>query len=241
MNKVRQTPDDVYYSPGASHKAGGGAVADQDEYYSTAPSDNYVRMKSVDQARWSTFDDYNNYDSYYSPGGVSGYYGSAFSPYGYGYGYGFSGISLGLGFFNPYGSWNSYFLWNTCYNPYFYNPYYGSSVVFVNPKFSNTVLSSPHLSSFNAGSYRNANGTVSGGSGRFYRPGGNSRPASYYNSNPSYGNGNRYNNTNTNSYRPSTSSSNSSYSPPARSYTPSAPSGGGGGGGGGGVSRPGRH
>src|ERR1700710_2329867 len=78
MNKVRQTPDDVYYSPGASRAAGVGSSDNQDEYYSSAPSDNYVRMKSVDQARWSTFDDYNNYDSYYSPAGGA-YYGSAFS------------------------------------------------------------------------------------------------------------------------------------------------------------------
>jgi hypothetical protein len=229
-NTVRQTPDDVYYSPGNSRVAASSSnTQNQDEYYSTAPSDNYVRMKTTDDARWSTFDDYNNYDSYYSPMGVSAYYGSGFSPYGYGYGYGFSGIGLGLGYFNPYYGWNSYFMWNTCYNPYFYNPYYGGGVILINPKVSSPALYS-HLGTFNPYSYR-AGAAVN--TNRTYR-GGIIRPT-YYNANPSTGSGSRYNNT-SNYYRPAnTNSSQSSFGQPSRSF---APVGGGGGGGG---FRPSRH
>jgi hypothetical protein len=231
-NTVRQTPDDVYYSPKSSRAAASSANNNnQDEYYSTAPSDQYVRMKTVDQARWSTFDDYNNYDSYYSPVGTSAYYGSAFSPYGYGYGY--SGIGLGLGYFNPYFGWNSYFMWNTCYNPYFYNPYYGGGVILINPKVSSPALYS-HLGTFNPSSYHLAAANNSNGN-RYYRPGtsnGNTRPTNY-NNNPGSNSGSRYNNTN-NYFRPANSGSTQSFSP-SRSFTPS------GGGGGGGGFRPSRH
>jgi hypothetical protein len=237
-HKVSQTPDDVYYSP-ASPKTPAASSAnsgDQDEYYSTSPSDQYVRMKTVDQSRWSYFDDYNNYDSYYSPmsvgGGFGGYYG--YPAYGYGYGYGYSPMSLGIGM-DPYFGWNSYFLWNTCYNPYFYNPYYGAGVVVVNPKFSGTPVYS-RLRSFSPASY-NGNGFANGNNNgnRFYRPGTTSSP----NAGPSY----RYNNNNSN-FRPGNTggsnggSSRSFSSPATRSF---APSGGGGFGGGGGGFRPGRH
>jgi hypothetical protein len=236
-HKVSQTPDDVYYSP-ASPKAPAASSAssgDQDEYYSTSPSDQYVRMKTVDQSRWSYFDDYNNYDSYYSPmafgGGFGGYYGYP----AYGLGYGYSPLSLGFGM-DPYFGWNSYFLWNTCYNPFFYNPYYGGGVVVVNPKVSGTPVYS-RLRAFNPASY-NGNGFVSGNNNgnRFYRPG--TQPTSSSNAGPSY----RYNNNNSN-FRPgNTGSSNGgssrSFSSPAgRSFSPS----GGGFSGGGGGFRPGRH
>src|SRR5450432_1417555 len=91
-----QNSDDPGYSSG-SHKSSSGAS--QSDYYSTAPSDNYVRMKTTDQARWSTFDDYNDYDNYYAPTplGASPYYGGyggfGYSPYAYGFGYG-----MGYGF-----------------------------------------------------------------------------------------------------------------------------------------------
>jgi len=94
------------------------------------PSDNYVRMKSVDQARGLHLTTTTITILLFPVG--SGYYGSAFSPYGYGYGMAFPG-SAGLGFFNPMAV-EQLFLWNTCYNP-FLQSLYGSSVVFVT-KFS---------------------------------------------------------------------------------------------------------
>src|SRR5258706_12215844 len=136
--KAAQTPDDVYYSPASSAKVAP-ASGDQDEYYSgkarqgdyysTAPNDQFVRMKVQDPSRWSYFDDYSSYDSYYSPGLSAGLgYGYGYPSYGYGLGFGF-GPSFGLGFGDPYMCWNSYFMWNSLYNPYFYNPYYGGSMI----------------------------------------------------------------------------------------------------------------
>jgi hypothetical protein len=226
-HKVAQTPDDVYYSPASNKVAAGGGQEDeyysrpQGEYYSTAPNDQYVRLKVQDPARWSYFDDYSSYDSYYSPG-ISTAYGYGYPSYGYGLGFGF-GPSFGLGFGDPYMCWNSYFMWNSWYNPYFYNPYPSTSVY-------------SHLRTFNGNSYRNGLATrTSNPSDRYYRP---RTATTYYTPGARSSNGgNQYNN---NSYRPANTSNNvsrPSFSQPVRSFSPSPSSGGGGGG----FSRPGRH
>src|ERR1700748_212926 len=80
-----QNTDDIYYSSG-SKKPAAKASQNNDEYYSTAPSDNYIRMKAQDPDRWSYFDDYSNYDSYYSPTsswGLSAGYGFGYPSYGF--------------------------------------------------------------------------------------------------------------------------------------------------------------
>ena len=269
--KTAQTPDDVYYSPGSGNAVAAASSSDEDggyysprnsrtgsngEYYSTAPSDNYVRMKAQDEARWSYFDDYNAYDSYYSPAAVSPYYSMGF---GYGYplygSYYGMGYGMGLGFGDPYFAWNSYFMWNSCYNPYFYNPYYGGGVIVAKgSSYNNNVYT--HLRAFNGTSYRNGLVTrVTNTNNRVYRP----APTAYSRELQSRGSGNRistgYSNGNNGYYRSSSSypSSNSGYSTrpsssnsgsfssqPVRTYSaPSAPSGGGGGGGG--SARPVRH
>jgi len=265
--KAAQTPDDVYYSPGSGNAVAAASSSDEDagyysprnsrtgsngEYYSTAPSDNYIRLKSQDEARWSYFDDYNAYDSYYSPAAVSPYYSM-----GYGYGYPLYGsyYGLGLGFGDPYFAWNSYFMWNSWYNPYFYNPYYGGGVIVVKgSSYNNNVYT--HLRAFNGTSYRNGLVTrVSNTNNRTYRP----APTAYSRELQSRGTGNRYVNgysngnsrSNNGYYRSSSSPSmNSNYSTrpssnsgsfssqPVRSYSPPPSSGGGGGGGG---ARPVRH
>lgn len=239
--KAAQTPDDVYYSPGSGKMVAGGDQDEyysrsQGEYYSTAPSDNYVRLKTQDPARWSYFDDYNAYDSYYYPG-VSAAYGYGYPGYGYGYnaglGYGF-GSSWGLGFGDPYMCWNSYFMWNSWYNPYFYNPYYGGGVIVVNNKYPSSAVYS-HLRTFNGAAYRNGLAVRnSTSSDRAYRPRSSS---SYYSPG---GNRNQYRTTNNNSnyYRPANTNNNfsrPSYSQPVRSFSPASSGGGGG------FSRPGRH
>ncbi|HXB08474.1 MAG TPA: hypothetical protein VNW04_15190 [Puia sp.] len=246
-----QTTDDIYYSSGGkkttagSNQSGG---ASQGDYYSTAPSDNYVRMKAQDPARWSYFDDYGAYDSYYAPVSASVGYGYPAYGFGYGYptmglGYGYGmgmgyGMGFGLGFGDPYMCWNSYFLWNSWYNPYFYNPYYGGAVFVVGHSTPTAIYS--NLRPFNSVAYRNGLGhnmrTTTGTGGRFYRPG--MATTSNYNSGLS-GQGRPVNNT---FYRPSNSNNGGfrpaqSFSQPSRSYSPSM----GGGGGGGGFSRPGRH
>ncbi|GGA88009.1 DUF5320 domain-containing protein [Puia dinghuensis] len=248
-----QTTDDVYYSSGSKRPAA--AAANNDEYYSTAPSDNYVRMKAQDPARWSYFDDYNAYDSYYySPVTASMGFGYGYPAYGFGYGLGYPygmGFGYGLGFYDPYLCWNSYFLWNSWYNPYFYNPYYGGGVFVVSHSTPTAIYS--NLRPFNSVAYHNGishhTGTTSYNN-RFYRPG--MSTTSTYNSSLT-GQGRQVNNT---YYRPGSSNSNGGYRPytpsnnnggyrpapsfsqPTRSYSPSF---GGGGGGGGGFSRPGHH
>jgi hypothetical protein len=237
-----QTTDDIYYSSGTRRTAAAGA--DQSDYYSTAPSDNYVRMKAEDQARWSYFDDYSAYDAYYAPVGASIGYGWGYPAYyGMGMGLGF-GFGYGLGFWNPYSAWNSYFLWNSWYNPYYYNPYYGGAVFVVGHTYQSGGAYA-NLRPFNSVGYRNGLNHTSGATAnnRFYRPG--MSTTSNYNSSLT-GQGRQVNNS---FYRPS--NNNGTYRPafnnqPTRSYTPSSSFGGGsrsGGsfGGGGGFSRPGRH
>lgn len=253
--KAAQTPDDVYYSPASSGKTAASA-GDQDEYssgkaqpgdyYSTAPNDQYVRMKTED-SRFSYFDDYSAYDSYYSPGLSAGLgYGYGFPSYGYGLGFGF-GPSFGLGFGDPYMCWNSYFMWNSWYNPYFYNPYYGGGVIVAGSKYNTTAVYS-HLRAFNGTSYRNGLATRSTTSSneRAYRP---RTSTTYYTPGARNNRGNQINSNdnrtfinNNNTYRSSNNSNNTnnysrpSFSQPTRSYTPSSSGGGGGG-----FSRPGRH
>ncbi|HXB91172.1 MAG TPA: hypothetical protein VNU72_02740 [Puia sp.] len=243
-----QTPDDIYYSP-AGTKVAAGTAANNGEYYSTTPSDQYVRMRVQDPDRWSYFDDYNAYDSYYSPAGV-GFgagmgYGYPSYGFGYGLGYGF-GASYGFGFYDPYMAWNSYFLWNSWYNPYFYNPYYGGGV-FVYGHQAVTPAAYSRLRTFNTNSYnnglvRNANGVSASPGSRFYRPGMSS--TSNYNAGLN-GGGRTVNNTGNTWYRPGSNNSgsyrpafnNNTNSQPVRSFSPASS----GGGGGGGFIRAGRH
>jgi hypothetical protein len=261
-----QNTDDIYYSSGGSKVAArsgaNNSSGNNDEYYSTAPSDNYIRMKAQDPSRWSYFDDYSAYDSYYSPASrfsISAGYGYGYPAYSVGYGMGFGspfGPAYGYGIWDPYFAWNSYYMWNSWYNPYFYNPYYGGCVIVGKGTAATGVYS--HLRPFNSVAYNNGLiHTTSSGSAystrtgnRLYRPG--MTTTSAYNSGLN-GQGTRpVNNTyyrpsnpgnNNNYYRPS--NNNNTYRPvyqpssqPVRTYSP-APSMGGGGGGG--FSRPGRH
>lgn len=240
-SRTAQTTDDIYYSSG-NRRVAAAAGDDGSEYYSTRPSENYVRLKAQDPSRWSYFDDYSAYDSYYSPMGASVGYG--YPAYGFGYGMGY-GMGYGIGIMDPYMAWNSYFLWNSWYNPYFYNPYYGGGVFVVGGHSSPAAIYS-NLRPFNSVAYRNGLGhttrtTTSGG--RYYRPG--MSTTSTYNNGLS-GQGRPVNNTfyrpantsnNNGGYRPATTNNGGSFSQPSRSYSPSS----GGGGGGGGFSRPGRH
>lgn len=149
-----QTPDDVYYSPGRQ-----AVVAEtqqrqqnqpQDEYVDM--SDRYLRMKAMDRARWSTFDNdymywnnptWNNaymYNSLYTPG-----YGShgAFSPY-YGYGGGF-----GMGMYGGIG-----FGYSNFWGSPFYPGYYGAPIVIVGkPVYHNPAAYGPRT--YNLNTYTN--------------------------------------------------------------------------------------
>ncbi|HEY4107744.1 hypothetical protein [Puia sp.] len=235
-----QTTDDIYYSSGSARTAVAGT--DKGDYYSTAPSDNYVRMKAEDPTRWSYFDDYSAYDSYYAPTSSIGF-GYGYPGYGFGnpyYGMGLGlGFGYGYGFGDPYMAWNNYFMWNSWYNPYFYNPYYGGGVFVVGHSVPTSIYS--NLRPFNSVAYRNGlshnTRMTNNGGARYYRPGMSS--TSNYNSGlTNRGSSRPVNNT---FYRPTNPTNNNggfrpSFSQPTRGYSPS-----GGGGGGGGFSRPGRH
>ena|SRR3984957_9720940 len=157
-----QNTDDIYYSDGSKKPSGSsvgsGGGASQGDYYSTAPSDNYIRMKATDPDRWSTFDDYNAYDSYYySPMAASSSYGFGYPSYGLGFGYGMGygmGYGYGLGFGYGMGFWDPYFAWNSWYNPYFYNPYYGGAVFVVGHGVTPSAAYG-NLRPFNTLAYRN--------------------------------------------------------------------------------------
>jgi hypothetical protein len=186
---------DMYSSPSKSTSG---------DYYAATPNDQYIQMKAQDPDRWSYFDDYDAYDSYYAAAPV----------YGYGMGYPYPAYGFGYG---PFFMWNSYFMWNSWYNPYFYNPYYGGGVLLVG-KSGTSVYS--NLRTFGTTSYANGlahYGVTSSGRNAVYRPGMVSTTA--------------YNRAvaRTSSYRPVNENNGfRSMQQPTRSYTPAFNSGGGG-------------
>jgi len=214
-SKSAQNSPDMYSS--------GNSKGSGSDYVAAAPNDQYVQMKAQDPDRWSYFDDYNAYDSYYAPtpyygagygmgyGGFSPYYGMGYSPF-YGPSFGF-----GLGFGDPYMLWNNYFMWNSWYNPYFYNPYYGAGAIYAGKSPTSIYL---NLRPFNTTNYTNGlahAGVTSTSRNALYRPGMTSTTA--YNSHVSTGRG-------TNGYQPANTGFRN-YSQPSRSYSPSFNSGGG--------------
>lgn len=226
-----QNTDDIYYSDG-TRKAVAANGSSQGDYYSTAPSDNYVRMKAVDYDRWSTFDDYNAYDAYYAPSATYGIYPSVGFGYGLGYGWGL-GFGYGMGFYDPFFAWNSYYMWNCGYNPYFYNPYYGGAIFVTKGVYGagGGAAYATSLRPFNVRSYGRGAALKSGTStGRFYRQG--MTGTSAYNASLN-GQGRQVNTfyrpaNNNNSYRPAFNNNGGGF----RSYTPASSGSFGGGGGG---------
>ena len=189
------------------------------DYVAATPNDQYVQMKADDYNRWSYFDDYNAADAYYAP--APAYYGAGLG-YGYGvpyypyYGLGYSpfygpSFGMGFGFGDPYMMHNSYFMWNSWYNPYFYNPFYGGGVVLVG---SSPMAAYNNLRPFEATNYQNGlahYGATSGSRNPVYRPGMASTTA--YNSGVS---------SRSSTFRPGNSNNGfRNFSAPTRSYSPS--------------------
>lgn len=256
-----QTPDDVYYSPGRpaddsyltvnNPRKGSSDYGRYDNSTNTNPDDNYLRMRQYG-SRWNTFDSYNDwqynggyygaYSPYYSPYSSS-FYGPSF--YG-GYGGFYGGYGIGMpyayGYYNPWAInafnpyWNSYYYWNSCYNPY------AGGIIVGGAKSNPVVYQSAR--NFRLNSYTNNNYNTRNVSGN----------RSIYNANPngrySTSNGNNNRNSgglrrsNDSYYTPTQRSSNPTYSnptysnpSPVRTYSPSSSGGsyGGGSGGGGGT------
>jgi hypothetical protein len=208
-----------------------------DVYYSPArPQDEYVR---VDDGK----DEYRYDDEYYDDrylrmkvhnrtrwDYLNDWY--SYDRYGYRYNY-------------YYGSWNNpYNAWN-----YYYNPYCPNTVV-VNPKqpVQNNYVKPRN---FNVSAYTNNNFNNNNNNTNVKtKPGTVSRPV--YNNSNNNSNRNGFSNTVKQIFSSgnNNSNNNNTYSPPARTYTPSAPSNnssgnssgnsGSSGGSGGGVSRPSR-
>ena len=222
-----QTPDDVYYSPVREQDSYVAAnknndrYNDRNDYYN--PDDNYLRMRVRDRYRWSSFDDYSYMNDWqYSGGYYSPYY---YSPYGYAYNNPYMMYSP-FGF-NAY--WNSYYSWNSFYNPYC------PGIIVVSPKTNPVAYNNVRnfrLNSYTNNTYSNTNGNrgVMLNSSRY----GSSNPRynnSNYRTNSSNNSSvggslrrvfsNSNNNNNESYYNPSSSSSSSS---PTRSYQPSSSS-----------------
>jgi hypothetical protein len=126
--------------------------------------------------------------------------------------------------------WDSYFMWNSWYNPYFYNPYYGGGVLLAG-KSGTSVYS--NLRTFGATSYANGlahYGVTGSGRNAVYRPGMVSTSA--YNKGVAR----------SGSYRPVNDNNGfRSFQSPRSNYSPAFNSGGGGFRGGGGGFSGGRH
>ncbi len=146
--KSGQTPDDVYFSPGKERAAYVSTNEDRDnrnDNYSDVSS-RYLRMKSYNRSRWSSFDDdylYWNDSRWNNPYMFNSWYGNSMS-YGYGYGYGHMGYNSYYGYSNFYS--NPWF-WN---NP-FGSVYYGSPVIILNPKpvYRNPLANGPRTYNLN--------------------------------------------------------------------------------------------
>ena len=227
MYKSGQTPDDVYYSP-AREVPGYVETKQTKENPKTTEdySDAYLRMKTYDRTRWSTFDnDYLYWNDWRWNNQV--YYNTCrpVGSYGYAHSYG-----------SPYTGY---------YSPY--TPgYYGAPVIIINPKPYNPRAYTPRTGNLNTyirtgGNYAtdpktgartynisspSAPTRTTRGAGYYYDSNGNTRYQSGT-TNPSRSLDNNSNNsrtnTNTNSGTRSSGSSGSGGSAPVRSF----PKGGG--------------
>ena len=217
--KSGQTPDDVYYSPAQQKPAYVNTeTQDQSQYHgrndlagSSYYSDYYLRFKSSNYYRWSTFDDYYWYDWRYN----SYVYDPFYSPIYYG-NYG-----------NPYGGYTNpkYFYTTTNYSgPRMYNlnTYDNSNrqATYFNPKLGNN--NNPSSKSFNT--------TTSTDRGGFLRSvfSNSNNGNSYYNSGNS--NNGRYNGGTTRTFDSGTNSSKSGSNSSGSSSSGSRSSGGSSGG-----------
>jgi len=171
MYKSGQTPDDVYYSPGQAKEGYVQAKNNQDNnqpYNGEQASDDYLRMKVQDPARWSTLD-YDMYGNYYPPYSPMNPFYNPFNPYGFSP-YGGLGMSFGWGsymgfggglyygsYFNPFGFYGGYY-------PYY--PYYAPPVVIVKGGSGNVnpYVNGPRtftMSGYGNSAYVRGNGVVS--------------------------------------------------------------------------------
>ena len=164
LYKSGQTPDDVYYSPGAERSG----YVDQERDGYVDLDDRYLRMKSSSR-RWSAFDD--DFMYWNNPGWNSQFMFNSWGRPMLGFGYGSMWGNPFFGGFNPYYGFNAFH--GNPYSPF----YYGSPVVIINkPVPTNPRANGPRT--FNLNTYRaNTNGYVDPKTGK-----------TIYSSTPSSGN-----------------------------------------------------
>jgi hypothetical protein len=165
--KLTQTPDDVYYSPAQ----GEDGPRYQDNYASS--DDRYLRMKTRDNSRWSSIDDYDYwYDSryYYNNYSYNAYAGNAFNYGGIGSMYPSFGFNPYLNYFNPYNNYMGSYLgygygyggfYPSTYYPFYPVVYYKNPRSFVSSSSNNNIRAYRNntFNNYNRGDYRynNAN------------------------------------------------------------------------------------
>jgi hypothetical protein len=249
--KSGQTPDDVYYSPGRSTQAVAATQSDKsrnrnNDYYGEDAyrEDQYLRMQVRNRMNTGYYPDAYGMDPFY-------YNNLYFNNY----------LAWNSPFYSP---WNSYFYWNSFYNPYFtfgigvgsgypfYGyPMYGYPVYINNGKVPAYNAPSRPVSPFTLNSYLNTGNYNNKAAGMKYNPG------------RAYGTYGSYNNSNYKSAAPrqsafsntlrsmfgssdnNTGNSSGNNQNNTRSYNPSSSGSSGatrsgGGGGGGSISRPSR-
>jgi hypothetical protein len=205
MYKSGQTPDDVYYSPArpapeqyVQQEEKEDRYQTYNEYTDSYRNDRFLRLGIGNRYRMNSFDAMDWYNMRYD------------NMYNYNY-MGFNGLGLN----NP---WNSYYAWNSYYNPYCSNRgnyYYGNN-------WKNVVAYRPapiRAYTFNSNSYKSANSPLRTSRNGYYNNG------SRYNNSNSGGLGNSVNRifNNSSSHRNNNNSapSNNTYTP-TRSYTPAS-------------------
>lgn len=192
--KTGQTPDDVYYSPVRPQDEYVVAQQRDDRYDGGNPdyyTDRYLRMRLNNRYQWSALDDY-----YFTNAYAYNYYG---------------------GYTNWSSPWNSYWAWNSYFNPYYLSPIFIKNPVRYRDVPSRAVV-------FNPKSYLNTAPQVNtvnmkGGGGSYYNPSYNNGGGSTRYNNSNNGSRNNYSNSNSNNNGRSYTPSNST---PTRSYTPSS-------------------
>lgn len=117
--KTGQTPDDVYYSYGASLPAREDRQQEEtsDEayksYWNGANDDAYLRMKVRDRDRWSAIDDVNYWYGYNNPRNMWNSNWVSFNSWNsWGWGVGFNTWSNPWAFNSYYNSWSNPWCWN---------------------------------------------------------------------------------------------------------------------------------
>jgi hypothetical protein len=110
--KTAGTPDDVYFSYGATKPAVEEKYKEEEtsgynSYFDNA-DDRYLRMKVQDRARWSTIDDVDYWYGYNNPNTMWNMNWN---------------MGVGFGSFNNPWAWNNAFMWN---NPWAFNNFYNS-------------------------------------------------------------------------------------------------------------------